>query len=127
MHRGFPRTRAPAPEMHVAEMSAAPHHFVRGDRRIVSAGKQAEHAASRVRGESAGSGKLVRIDQHRPGSDLDAAGEVWIVEFHAHLAAGGLQAIEKVASDARFNVDGPHRKRFVAALGTNSERGKWLR
>ena len=121
VHRGFSRTRAAAPEVHETHVRAAPHHFVSGDRRIESAGEQAEHAARGVGRQAAGTGDFSRIDQHRAGRDFDAAGQLGFVEFHADFAAGGTQVFEQIAADVGLDLRGACRKRFVAALGADGE------
>ena len=68
VHRGFSGPRAAAPKVHESQMGAAPHHLISSDRRIESAGEQAEHAPGGIRRQTAGARDFSRVDQHRAGA-----------------------------------------------------------
>jgi hypothetical protein len=76
---------------------------------------------------TARAGNFSRVHERRTGRDLNAAGDVWLGKIHAGNAAGGVEFVEEIAAERRLDFHSVVRKRFVAALGANGERGEFQR
>src|SRR6266446_6146596 len=112
--------------MHKADVRAALHHFVRGDRGIESAGEQADKLAGGVWRQTARSGNAPGVNQERAARDLNAASKLRRFKINTDIAAGGVQFVVEIAADFTLETHGVQRKIFVAASGAHGEGGKLL-
>ncbi len=97
-------------------MRSALHHLISRHRRIIAAGKQAQHPPAGFRGQPSGAENLPRINQRRPRRDLNPASKFRLVQINAHITPRSAKLIQKEAPDRRLNLHHRMRKRLIAAL-----------
>src|SRR5712664_4881767 len=107
--------------MHKADVRAALHHFVRGDRGIEPAREQADKLAGGVWRQTPRSRNAPGIDQEWPAGDLKATSKLRRFQVHADVAASCAQFVVEIAADFTLETHRVQRKIFVAASGAHGK------